>query len=360
MKMDYWKTISGTFSRTNHFPSTYVLLVLLFLLLGGCGQKQEADNPDELRLGFMPDFTHAQAFVGIEEKQYKRNLKRIDFKPSIFLTGSTVMKAISRNELDIAFVDPLSAIISHSRSARNIFRVIGGVSSGGVLFVVQRDVPPGHINEFKGNSIAIPEINGTQHLATKNYLSSEGLSRSLLSGDILFSPISRDELLLTFSNRSVIGAWFPEPWASKLIVEGNGYTYINESSLWTKSIFASTIIVCRLDFLQTYPEAVRRFLKGHIETTLWIRNHKSESIRILSEGIKTVTGESISRGVADRSFQNIVVTYDPVRPSLIKLAAMSERYGLISNKKIDDLFEFAPIDSILSYRYLAPIKKIIN
>lgn len=360
MKMDYWKTFSGTFSRTNHFPVNNVLLLLLFLSVGGCGQKQEANIPEVLRLGFMPDFTHAQAFVGIEEKQYKLNLKRIGFKPSIFLTGSSVMRAIYRNELDIAFVDPLSAIISHSRSDRNVIRVIGGVSSGGILFVVQRDVPPGHINEFKRVTIAIPEINGTQHLATKNYLSSEGLSRSIQSGDILFSPISRDELLLTFSSRSVIGAWFPEPWASKLIVEGSGYTYINESSLWTKSIFASTIIVCRLDFLQSYPEAVERFLKGHIETTLWIRNHKSESIRILSEGIKTVTGESISRSVADRSFQNIVVTYDPVRPSLIKLATMSKSFGLISDKRIDDLFDFAPIDSILSYRFLPPIKKIIN
>lgn len=360
MNMDYWKTIRGAFIRTHHFLATDILLILLFLSVGGCVQKQEDNNPDELRLGFMPDFTHAQAFVGIEEKQYKLNLKRIDFKPSIFLTGSSVMKAISRNELDMAFVDPLSAIISHSRSDRNVIRVIGGVSSGGILFVVQRDVPPGHINEFKRKTIAIPEINGTQHLAVKNYFSSEGLSRSLQRGEILFSPISRDELLLSFSRRSVMGAWFPEPWASKLIVEGRGYTYINESSLWTKSIFASTIIVCRLDFLQAYPEAVERFLKGHIETTLWIRNHKSESIRILSEGIETVTGENISRGIADRSFQNIVVTYDPVRPSLIKLATMSKRYGLISAKRIDDLFEFAPIDSILSYRYLPPIKKIIN
>lgn len=358
--MQYRNIIRGAFIRRIHFLTVEILLVLLILSVGGCAQKEEADIPDELRLGFMPDFTHAQAFVGIEEKQYKISLKSIDFKPSIYLTGSSIMKAISRNELDIAFVDPLSAIISHSRSDRNVFRVIGGVSSGGILFVVQRDVPPGHINEFKQETIAIPEINGTQHLAIRNYFSLEGLSRSLQRGEIIFSPTSRDELLLAFTRHSVKGAWFPEPWASKLIVEGNGYTYMNESSLWTKSIFASTIIVCRLDFLQAYPEAVKRFLRGHIETTLWIRNHKSESIRILSEGIETVTGENISRAVAERSFQNIVITYDPVRPSLIKLATMSKLYGLLTNKKIDDIFDFAPIDTLLSFKYLPPIKKIIN
>ena len=334
--------------------------ILLIVLLNGCGQKQEADIPDELRFGFMPDFIHAQAFVGIEQKQYKLNLRGIDFKPVLYLTGSSVMKAMSLNELDIAYVDPLSVIISHSRSDRNMFRVIGGVSSGAVLFVVQRDVPPGQVNEFIRKTIAVPQINGSQHLAVKNYLSSKGLSRFLQQGEILFSPISRAELLSTFSTQSVIGAWFPEPWASKLIVEGRGYTYIHESSLWTKSIFASTIIVCRLEFLKTYPKAVERFLKGHIETTSWIRNHKSETIKILTDGIETVTGENISIEVANKAFLNMVVTYDPVRPSLIKIATMSKNFGLISEKKIDDLFEFAPIDSILSYKFLPPIKKIIN
>ena len=335
-------------------------LFLLILVLGGCEQKQKANNPDELRLGFMPDFTHAQAFVGIEEKQYQLNLKSIDFKPSIFLTGSSIIKALTRNELDMAFVDPVAAIIGHSRSDRNFIRIIGGVSSGGVLFVAQKDVPPNHINALKGKTFAVPESNGSQHLSIRGYFDAEGLSRSIRRGDITFSALSRDELLTTFTRHLIAGAWFPEPWASKLIVEGGGYTYINESSLWTKSIFASTILVCRLDFLQRYPEAVERFLKGHIETSMWIRNHKSESIKILSEGIETVTGETVSRQVAAKAFLNIVATYDPVRPSLIKLAAKSNRFGLITDKRIDDIFAFAPIDSILKYRFLPPIKKIIN
>ena len=360
MNMQYLKTISKTSVKLKHIFFSDGIIILFFFLIGGCAQKQDANLPDELRLGFMPDFTHAQAFVGIEKKQYKLNLKGIDFKPALYLTGASVMKAIAQNELDIAFVDPLSAIISHSRSDRNLIRVIGGVSSGGILFVVQRDVTPGHMNDFKRKTIAIPEFNGSQHLAIKEYFSSEGLSRSLQRGEIQFSPISREELLSTFSRHSVIGAWFPEPWASKLIVEGGGYTFINESSLWTKSIFASTLMVCRLEFLQMYPEAVERFLKAHIKTTLWIRNHKDESLKIISDGIESVIGEKISKQVADKAFIRMVVTYDPVRPSIIKLAAMSKRHGLISDKGIDDIFEFAPIDSILSYKYLPPIKKIIN
>ena len=360
MIMNYWKTISVSSTRIRYFFASDILLIPLFLLVGGCAQKQDANLPDELRFGFMPDFTHAQAFVGIEKKQYKLNLKGIDFKPALYLTGASVMRALAQDELDIAFVDPLSAIISHSRSDRNLIRIIGGVSSGGILFVVQRDVMPGHMNKFKRKTIAIPEINGSQHLAIKEYFSSEGLSRSLQSGEIQFLPIGRDELLLAFSRHSVIGAWFPEPWASKLIVEGGGYTFINESSLWTKSIFASTLMVCRLEFLQMYPEAVEQFLKAHIKTTLWIRNHKDESLKIISDGIESVIGEKISKKIADKAFIRMVVTYDPVRPSIIKLAAMSKRHGLISNKRIDDIFEFAPIDSILSYKYLPPIKKIIN
>jgi len=92
---------------------------------------QKVNKPKEIRLGFMPDFTNAHAFVGIDNKQYQLNLGGSNFLPKGYLSNSALINDLKRGELDIVFVDPISAIIAHSSSDRNQIRIIGGVSSGG-------------------------------------------------------------------------------------------------------------------------------------------------------------------------------------------------------------------------------------
>ena len=334
--------------------------ILILVLLSGCGKKENSSLPDEIRLGFMPDFTHAQAFIGVEKKYYALNLKGVKISPKAYLTGATIMRDVTEGDLDFAFVDPVSAIVSFFRRGDNRFKIIAGVSSGGILFVAHRSIPPDLISKFYGNSVAVPEMNGTQYVSFRDFLLSKLSGNSDRIASINITPLDRNELMNSFTSGVIAGAWYPEPWASKLIMEGKGYAYMNESSLWTKSIFASTVLICRSDFMREYPEAVDGFLKGHISTTMWIRSHKEETIDILSKGVTILTGESISQQTANKAYGNFVSTYDPVKPSLLKFAAKANKLGLISGKNIDSIFDFSPIDTILKYEHLPPIKMIIN
>ena len=334
--------------------------ILILMLLSGCSKKENSNLPDEIRLGFMPDFTHAQAFVGVEKKHYARNLKGVKISPKAYLTGATIMRDIIGAELDFAFVDPVSAIVSFSRRSDNAFKIVAGVSSGGILFVAQRDIPPGFISKFQGKSVAVPELNGSQYVSFRDFLRAKLPGNSDGIASINITPLDRNELMNSFISGIIVGAWFPEPWASKLIMEGKGYAYANESSLWTKSIFASAVLICRSDFMREYPDAVDGFLKTHVSTTIWIRSNKTETLEILSKGVTALTGESISKQAANKAYGNFVPTYDPVKPSLLKFAAKANKLGLISGKKIESIFEFSPIDTILKYENLPPIKMIIN
>ena len=344
-----------------HRAIQYIFPVVnILLFLSACGEKQKVIMPEEIRLGFMPDFTHAQAFVGIDNKQYQLNLKESEFQPRGYLSGSALMNDLKRGELDIAFVDPISAIIAHNRSDRNLIRIIGGVSSGGNLFVSQREIPPDMITDFRGKIIAIPEINAGQHLALRDYFISHGLDTSSPRHRITLTPLDRSEIITSFSKNLLSAAWIAEPWASKLIVEEGGYPFVNESSLWTKSLYSTAVIAVRNDFLIRYPEAIFKFMESHIKITIWIRSHKNETLDILRNGILSLINEDISKEVAEKAFSNFVPTYDPVRPSLLKMAAKAERFGLINDKNIDDIFNFSAADSLLKYMYLPPIKLIIN
>ena len=357
----FFQVISNLCSKSNPALSNKLLKsILVFMLLSGCSKKENSNLPDEIRLGFMPDFTHAQAFVGLEKKHYALNLKGVKISPKAYLTGATIMRDVIASELDFAFVDPVSAIVSFSRRSDNAFKIVAGVSSGGVLFVAQRNIPPDLISKFYGNSVGVPEMNGTQHLSFRDFLSSKLSGNSELISTIGITPLGRNELMNSFISGVIVGAWYPEPWATKLIMEGRGYAYANESSLWTKSIFASTVLICRTDFMSEYPDAVDGFLKGHIHTTIWIRSHKKETVEILSNGVEALAGESVSQQAANKAYVNFVPTYDPVKPSLLKFAAKARKLGLISGKNIESIFEFSPIDTILKYEHLPPIKMIIN
>lgn len=339
----------------------YVYLFLIFpLFLSACSEKQEVNMPEEIRLGFMPDFTYAQAFVGIDNNQYQLNLRGSEFKPRGYLSNTALINDLNKGELDIVFIDPLTAIIAHSRSDRNLIRIIGGVSSGGNIFVAKREIPPDLIKDFRGKSIAIPENNAGQHLALRDYFNSYGLDPLDPQHRISINPLSRSEVISSFSENIITGAWIAEPWASKLIVEEGGYPFINESSLWTKSIYSTAVIVVRNDFLIQYPEVIFNFMETHIKITIWIRSHKNETLDILRTGILSLINENISIAVGEKAYRNIVLTYDPVRPSLVKMAARAEKYGLIRDKNIDDIFDFTAADSLLKYMYLPPLKLIIN
>ena len=357
----FFQVNSNLCSKSYSAPSNRLFKSILILaLLSGCGKKENPNLPGEIRLGFMPDFTHAQAFVGVEIKHYARNLKGVKISRKAYLTGVTIMRDIIEGELDFAFVDPVSAIVSFSRSRDNAFKIVAGVSSGGVLFVAQRSIPPDLLSKFFDNSVAVPEMNGTQYVSFKDFLFLKLSGNSDMINSIGITPLDRNELMSSFTSGVIVGAWYPEPWASKLIMEGKGYAYMNESSLWTKSIFASTVLICRTDFMREYPEAVDGFLKGHVSTTIWIRSHKKETIDILSKGVAALAGVGVSEQAANKAYMNFVPTYDPVKPSLLKFAAKAKKLGLISGKNIESIFEFAPIDTILKYRYLPPIKMIIN
>ena len=342
-------------------PIKYLFTVIYILMyLSGCGEVQKVNMPEEIRLGFMPDFTNAHVFVGIDNKQYQLNLRGSNFIPKGYLANSALMNDIKRGELDIAFVDPISAIIAHSRSDRNQIRIIGGVSSGGNLFVSQREIPPDALKDFRGKIIAVPEYNVGQHLALRDYFISNGLDLSDPRHRINITPLDRSEIITSFSQNLITAAWVTEPWASKLIVEEGGYPFINESSLWTKSIYSTVVIVVRNDFLIQYPEAIFKFMESHIKITVWIRSHKNETLEILRKGILSLINENISKEVGEKAYRNFVSTYDPVRPSLLKMAARAKRFGLINDKNIDDLFNFTAADSLLKYMYLPPLKLIIN
>ena len=56
----------------------------------------------------------------------------------------------------------------------------------------------------------------------------------------------------------------PEPWASRLVLEGGGSVLVDEKSLWPGGRFVTTQLVVRTQFLEEHPQTVKALLEGQV------------------------------------------------------------------------------------------------
>src|SRR5207248_10752288 len=122
--------------------------------------------------------------------------------------------------------------------------------------------------------------------------------------------------LETFKAGQIDGAWVPEPWASRLIIEGGAKALVDERTLWPEGKYVTTQLVVRTSFLQQHQDVVENLLKGQVEATDFLNKNKAEAEQIVGDGIKQLTGKTLAPAVLDAAWKNLTFTDDPIASSL--------------------------------------------
>jgi len=73
---------------------------------------------------------------------------------------------------------------------------------------------------LKGKKLADPQLGGTQDVALRWFLQRNGFQTDPAGGgDVTVLPQDNAQTLIAFKQGLIDGAWLPEPWASRLIIE---------------------------------------------------------------------------------------------------------------------------------------------
>ena len=250
------------------------LFMLLAFILVGCGAQSSNNNPTgpfTLRLGYFPNLTHAVALVGVARGTFKDALgPNVHLETKTFNAGPALIEALFANDIDIGYVGPNPAINGYIKSNGAALRIIAGASSGGALFVVRPDAHIHSPTDLANKKIATPQVGGTQDVALRCYLKQHGLQTTDKGGNVQIIPTDNPNILSLFQQGKIDGAWVPEPWATRLVIEGNGTVFLDERSLWPNGEFVTTNVVVRTAFLQEHPNLVEKFLQAHVETVQYI------------------------------------------------------------------------------------------
>lgn len=305
--------------------------LLASLVAAACGG---GSGEPALRLGYFPNITHAAALVGVRDGIFARHLGATRLETFTFNAGPAAIEALLSGSLDAAYVGPNPAINAFVKSRGEAVRIVAGATSGGAFLIVRPEISGAA--DLRGQSVASPQLGGTQDVALRSWLTTQGLKTDTSGGgDVSVVPQENAQTLERFRDGKLAGAWVPEPWASRLVLEGGGKVLVDERDLWPGKQYTTTVLLVRSDFLKQHPDRVEALLRGHLEATTWLNQNPEPARDKVNAAIEALVGKPIGKPTMDRAFPSLTFTTDPQMASLSKSAADAEALGLLKLAGVD-------------------------
>lgn len=284
-----------------------------------------------VRIGFFANLTHAPALVAQELRLFETFLGKDGTKVEyiLFNAGPAAVEAMKGGAIDVAYIGPTPSVTGYVSTHGSLLRVVSGVTSGGAQLVVNSKI--GKVSDFKGKKLTTPQLGNTQDVALRSWLKDHGLNTSTSSGgDVQIFPTENSTTLSLFKGGKIDGAWVPEPWASRLVLEGGGRVFLDEKSLWPKGQFVTTNIIAAQGFLAKYPGTVRSVIQANNAAITYISANSAKAKQLVQSQITKWTGKPIPAAAITRAWGNLRFTNDPLPLSLKKNAEDAVQVGLLT------------------------------
>jgi NitT/TauT family transport system substrate-binding protein len=193
-------------------------------------------------------------------------------------------------------------------------------------------------------------MGNTQDVALRAWLKAHGMKSTDKGGDVQVIPLANPDQLTLFLKKDLDAAWAPEPWATRLIKEGNGHLFLDERSLWPNGQFITCHLIVRTQFLKDHPDLVKNWIRAHVELTDWINGNLPQAKKFLNQQIAKETGKALPDAVLDEAFGRMTATYDPLRGSLINAAKSAFDAGFLGRQMPDlsSLYDLSLLNQVLA------------
>jgi sulfonate transport system substrate-binding protein len=328
-------------------------IVAAAIVGAACGQSVSSAAPSDdqaltLRLGYFPNLTHAPALVGIRKGFFASALgSGVTLDTHTFNAGGDAVTAILSNSIDASFVGPSPTTNAFVQSHGEAVRVIAGSTSGGALLVVKPSIAS--VASLRGKKIADPQLGATQDVALRWFLKSNGFNTDTAGGgDVSILPQDNAQTLTAFKQGQIDGAWVPEPWASRLVIEGNGKVLVDERDLWPQGKFVTTNLVVRTDFLQAHPKRMKALLEGLYAAVAYINSKPGDAQTLTNAAVADITGKQLASGVVSAAWPHLAFTLDPLAATLKTSADHAHSVGLLANVSLKGLYDLSLLNQVLA------------
>ena len=272
--------------------------MLLAIASSGC-RKREARSDAALRVGYFHNLTHAQALVASAEGHFGPGVEQVPFG-----AGPAAIEALLSGSVDAAYLGTGPAINGWLKSDRELVVLAAAVNGGAGLVTHGASTP----EALRGKVLAAPQIGNTQDVALRYWLLNHGLKPGR---DVTVVPLSNADILGLFQQGELEGAWVPEPWASRLELEGEGKMVVDEATLWPGGRFHTTLLVATKRALRERPAELEALLRVHVRLTEEWRSQPEAFARRVQAAFLQQTGLPVRTEVLERAFHRLEPALSP-------------------------------------------------
>jgi NitT/TauT family transport system substrate-binding protein len=334
--------------------SLLLLFTVVAWVVAACGST--SSGPVTVHLAYFTGIHHMAAHIGLLRKTYEEALKPNKLETTPFNVGVDEINAIVSKSIDIGFIGSGPPVNGYVKSDGKLLRVIAGAGDGGQLFVVQSDENITKASDLHGKKIADPGTGGTQDISLRHYLKKNGLAPVDKGGDVQIVPGQNSDSVNLFKQHQIDGAWIPEPFATRMVLEGKGKIFVDERDEWPSRKFPTAVVIVRTQFLKDHPDIVKAFLKAEVETVQFINQDFANAKTLDNQYLASLPGgKSLSQEVLDKAFSTVEITCDPQVPEFFTAADHQYELGFLDKKPDKAIFDLGPLNSVLSDKGLPQI-----
>ena len=215
-----------------------------------------------LRLGYFPNVTHAPAIIGVDTGLFTDALgSTATLETSTFNSGTEVVEAIFSGALDATLHRPepgdqrLRQVQRRCHPHRRRHHVGRRVA--------RRPRRHRHAGRPHGQTLATPSARQHPGRRIAGLAARAGLQdRHERRRRRAHHAQENADTLAAFQSGALDGAWVPEPWATRLVLEGGGNVLVDEADLWPNGEFVTTHLIVATEYLNDHPDVIKALIVG--------------------------------------------------------------------------------------------------
>jgi NitT/TauT family transport system substrate-binding protein len=287
-----------------------------------------------LRFGHFPNITHAQGVIAHGLSRQGKGWFEQQLGPDVAIqwftynAGPSAMEAIFARSLDLTYVGQGPALNAYFKSDGEEIRVLSGAATGGAALVTRSDDAIKTAADFRGKTIATPQLGNTQDISCRAWLKAQGFRVTQTGGEVKVLPVANADQLAAFQQKQVDAVWTVEPWVTRLLREANGKIFFDDKQVQTTWLVASE------KFLNDHRDVARKIATANEDLTKWIQANAVEAQRILAAELKEETRATIAPEAITQAWQRITFT-TVVSPQLLRKAVQDAKDAGFSRGSTD-------------------------
>lgn len=309
----------------------FLALALALLALVACRPEDEVSHV--IRIGCFPNVTHVQALVARNmsrtgEGWFERYLPGYTIEWQTYNAGPSAAEALFGRTVDVTYIGPSPAINAYAVSAGREVRLLAGAVNGGAALLVSPNSGIHEAADFRGRSIATPQLGNTQDISCRAWLAHNGLTCTLEGGgDVRVAPTTSSLQLQLMKQGELDASWTVEPWVSLMEQLAGAHLLVQEPGVVT------TVLAGRVAWLHAHPTAAEALVRAHRELTQWILDHPQEAQQRLTDELTALTQTPMDPALVASAWKRLSLTNE------IDIASLEQ---FVSDAQAADLLDRVP------------------